>query len=143
MDSFTIELVSNTSFNCCPNIILSSLTNFLPEQKHLKGEWEVAEEKRMIVPMHIEPGLYPSIVDMNNKTRERLGAQAFEYNGIYVSVDKFTQKIAVPLPENESVFIIQSSDLSHIFGWDLEQSQTGVKMKGKGPHYSQHFYDII
>ena len=143
MHSFTIELVSNTSFNCCPNKSLSSFTNFLPEPKQLKGEWEVADEKRMIVPMHIEPGLYPSIVDMNNKTRERLGAQASEYNGIYVSVDKFTQKIAVPLPENESVFIIQSSDLSHIFGWDLEQNQTGVKMKGKGPHYSQHSYDIM
>ena len=36
--------------------------------------------------MHIEPGLYPSTVDivvaMNNTFRERLGAQAFEYNGI-------------------------------------------------------------
>ena len=56
---------------------------------------ESSEEKRRIVPMNIEPGLYPSIVDivvaMNNKNRERLGAQAFEYNGIYVSVDKITQ----------------------------------------------------
>ena len=106
MDSFTIELVSHASFNCYPNYNLSSFTNFLPEQIHLKGEWEVAiseisypslyqnvtegkftfvdgressEEKRKIVPMNIEPGLYPSIVDivvaMNNKIRERLGAQ--------------------------------------------------------------------
>ena len=42
MDSFTIELVSNASFNCYPNNSLSSLTNFLPEQIHLKGEWEIA-----------------------------------------------------------------------------------------------------
>ena len=100
MDSFTIELVSNASFNCYPNNSLSSLTNFLPEQIHLKGEWEVAiseisypslyqnvtegkfsfvdgrespEEKRKIQPMHVEPGLYPSIVDivvaMNDKVR--------------------------------------------------------------------------
>ena len=41
MDFFTIELVSNTSFNCYPNNSLSSLANFLPEQIHLKGEWEV------------------------------------------------------------------------------------------------------
>ena len=145
MDSFTIELVSNASFNCYPNNSLSSFTNFLPEQIHLKGEWEVAisvisypslyqnvtegkftfvdgrespEEKRKIVPMHFEPRLYPSIVDivvaMNNKNPERLGAQAFENNGFYVSVDKITQKVAVHLPENQSVFIIQSSDLSHI-----------------------------
>ena len=42
MDSFTIELVSNASFNCYPNNSLSSLTNFLPEQIHLNGEWEIA-----------------------------------------------------------------------------------------------------
>ena len=48
MDSFTIELVSNASFNCDPNhspspiICLSSFTKFLPEQILLKGKWEVA-----------------------------------------------------------------------------------------------------
>ena len=174
MDSFTIELVSNASFNCYPNNSLSSFLNFLPEQRHLKGEWEVAiseisypslyqnvtegkltivdgressEEKRKIVPMNIEPGLYPKIVDIvvarNNKIRERLGAQVFKYNGIYVSVDKIKQKVAVHLPENQSVFIIQSADLSHIFGCDLEQNQTGVIMKEKGPHYPQYSYDLI
>ena len=108
---------------------------------------EGSEEKLKIVPMNIEPGLYPSIVEileaMNNKTRERLGAQVFEYNGILVSVDKITQKVAVHLPESQSVFIIQSADLSHIFGCDLEQNQTGVIMKGKGPHYPQNSYDTI
>ena len=60
---------------------------------------ESSAEKRKIVPMNIEPGLNPSIVDiivaMNNKIRERLGAQVFEYNGIDVSVDEVTQKLAV------------------------------------------------
>ena len=174
MDSFTIELVSNASFNCYPNNSLCSFTNFLPEQIHLKGEWEVAiseisypslyqnvtegkftfvdgrespEEKRKIQPMHVEPGLYPSIVDivvaMNDKDRKRIGAQKYEYNGIYVSVDKITQKVAIHLPEDQSVFIIQSADLSHIFGCDLEQNQTSVIMKEKGPHYPQYSYDII
>ena len=82
MDSFTIELVSNASFNCYPKNSLSSSTNFLPEHIHLKGEWEVAiseisysslfqnvtegkltfvdglessEEKRKIVSMNIAP----------------------------------------------------------------------------------------
>ena len=91
--------------------------------------------------------MYPSIFDivvaMNNKIRESLGAQVFEYNAIYVSVDKITQKVAVHLPESQSVFIIQSAGLSHIFGCDLEQNQTGVIMKGKGPHYPQYSYDII
>ena len=83
------------------------------------------------------------VVAMIKKIRERLGAQVFEYNGTYVSVDKITQKVAVHLPENQSVFITQSADLSHIFGCDLEQNQTGVIMKGKGPHYPQYSYDII
>ena len=91
--------------------------------------------------------MYPSIGDivvaMNNKIRERLGAKAFEYNGVYVSVDKITQRVAVHLLENQSVFIIQSSGLSHTFGCDLEQNQTGVIMKRKRPHYPQYSYDII
>ena len=40
------------------------------------------------------------------------------------------------------MFIIQSADLSHIFGCDLEQNQTGVIMKEKGPQYPQYSYDI-
>ena len=92
---------------------------------------ESPEEKRKIQPMHVEPGLYPSIVDivvaMNDK----------DY------LDKITQKFAIHLPEDQSVFIIQSADLSRIFGCDLEQNQTGVIMKGKGPPYPQYSYDII
>ena len=106
-----------------------------------------SEEKRKVVPMHIEPGLHPSIVyiiaAMNSKIGERLGAQNFEYNGIYESVHKVTHKVAVHLPETQSVFIIQSSDLSHIFGCDLEQNLTAVIMKRKSPHYPQYSYDII
>ena len=41
------------------------------------------------------------------------------------------------------MFIIQSSDLSNSFAYDLEQNQTGVIMKGKGPHYPRCSYDVI
>ena len=41
------------------------------------------------------------------------------------------------------MFIIQSADLSHIFGCDLEQNQTWVIIKGKGPHYPPFSYDIM
>ena len=41
------------------------------------------------------------------------------------------------------MFTIQSADLSHTFGCDLEQNQTGVIMKGKGPLHPQYFHDII
>ena len=123
MNSFSIELVFNASFNCYPNKSFSSSTIVLPEQIRLKGEWEIviseifypslyqvftggkftfvdsrksSEEKRKTELMHIEPGLYPTIVDIveaiNKKIRERLGAQAFQYNGKYESVDQITQK---------------------------------------------------
>ena len=94
-------------------VLILACAIVLPEQIHLNGKWDAAqmgccsnlvdgressEEKRKIAPMHIEPGLHPSIVDivvaMNNKIRKRLGAQTIEHNGIYVSVDKITQKIA-------------------------------------------------
>ena len=124
MDSFSIELASNSSFKCYPNNSLGSFTDFLPEQIHLKREWEIAtseisypslyqnitegkltyvdgressEEKRKFVPMNIEPGVYASFVDifvaMNNKIRELLGAQVFEYNGIYKSEKKLHKRL--------------------------------------------------
>ena len=42
MDSFTRELVSNASGELFPKNTLSSLTNFLPEQVNLQGQWDVA-----------------------------------------------------------------------------------------------------
>ena len=40
---------------------------------------ESPEEKRKVQPLHIDPGLYPSIVDivvaMNDEVRKRIGAQ--------------------------------------------------------------------
>ena len=55
MDSFTIESASNASFTCYPNISLSSFTIFLPEQIHLKGEWEVPISKILY------PSLYQNV----------------------------------------------------------------------------------
>ena len=105
------------------------------------------EDKRKIEASHFEPGLYPNyvniVVALNNKIREHLGAQAFEYKRICISLDKITQKIAGHLPENESVFFSQFSYLSRLFGCDLEQNQTRVIKKGKSPRYSQSSYDII
>ena len=47
---------------------------------------------------------------MNEKVRKRIGAQKNEYNGIYISVDKITLKVAIHLPEDQSGFIIQSAE---------------------------------
>ena len=58
--------------------------------------------KKKFEPIHIEPGLNPILVDidvvMNKKFRERPGAQAFEYNRTYVSIDKITRNKALLLP---------------------------------------------
>ena len=93
--------------------------------------------------MHIEPGLYSSTVDivvaMNDKVRKRIDASKYEYNGIYISVDKITLKIAVHLTEDRSVFVFQSPDSTLTFGCALEP---GVMMSGKGPHYPRHSHDI-
>ena len=46
------------------------------------------EGKLIIIEKHIEPGLYPSIVDLvvaiNDKVRKRIGAQKHDYKGICV-----------------------------------------------------------
>ena len=71
----------------------------------------------MIEPIQIEQELYPSIVDtvveMNNKYRECLGDQVFEFNGIYVSKHKITQKKTIHLPEDQSLFLIYFLFESH------------------------------
>ena len=59
MISYTVELVSNASFDCYPNNTLSSFTNFLPELINLEGEWEVAINGLSY------PTLYQNITDGN------------------------------------------------------------------------------
>ena len=100
MSSFTVELVSNASFDCYPNNTLSSFTNFLPQQIKIDGEWEVAITELSYFSLYqnitegklfyldeatpdtkpsdyytLDPGLYPSISDivneMNRKIQER------------------------------------------------------------------------
>ena len=91
MDSFTVELVSNASGELYPDNTLSSLTNFLPEQVNLDGQWEVAISEISYPSMYqnktegkvkffvkklseststysIEPGLYTSITDIVEAT---------------------------------------------------------------------------
>ena len=42
MSSYTVDLVSSSSFNVYPDNSLASFTNFLPDQLEFEGEWEVA-----------------------------------------------------------------------------------------------------
>ena len=69
--------------------------------------------------MHIELGLSPSIVVIvkarNDTVQKREGAQKLQYNGLYVLLDNITQKLAILLPEDQSVFFIPNTDLSQYF----------------------------
>ena len=96
MNSSTVELVSNDSFDCYPNITLSSFTNSLPEQINLEGEWEVAITELSYPTLYqnitegkffyldeatpntkpsdyykLDPGLYPSFSDIVNKMKKK------------------------------------------------------------------------
>ena len=72
---------------------------------------KILRKKNKIQFMHIEPGLYPNIVVIvvatNDEVHKCKVAQIYEYNRIHVSVDKVTPKIAIQLPGDQSVFIIQ------------------------------------
>ena len=57
-NSFTIELVSNVCFNCFPNYSLSSLTIFLPERIHPKGECEVAISEKNAISINSPISFY-------------------------------------------------------------------------------------
>ena len=92
MNSFTVEFVSNASFDCYPNNKLSYFTNFHPEQTNLEGDWEVAiteisyaslyqnitkgklfyldkatPDTKQLDYYKLDPGLYPSISDIVNE----------------------------------------------------------------------------
>ena len=83
MDSFTLELVSNTSGKLFPNNTLSSFTNFLPEQVNLEVHWEVANSETSY------PSMYRNITENFKFFDEKLSNSTSTYNlepGIYTSI---------------------------------------------------------
>ena len=166
MDSFTVELVSNTSGELFPDNTLSSFTNFLPEQLNLEGQWEVAVSEISYPSMYqnitegyfkffdeklskttstynLEPGLYTSITDfvgaMNRLVQER---NNHNETCITVKVSRRTQKVVIMLANDTSGLAFCSTDLGHIFGNNVG-NEFGVLMKGKGPHEPKFAYDIV
>ena len=166
MDSFTIELVSDASSQLFLNNTLSSITNFLPEQVNLDGQWEVAiseisypsmyqnvtEGKFMFYneklsktteASYLEPGLYSSITDiveaMNTLIQERNNHRD---TCITIKVSKVTQKVKEYLANEKSSLAIFSTDLGHILGGDV-RNDSGKVMSGKGPHEPLFAYDIV
>ena len=163
MDSFTIELVSNASGEMFPDNTLTSLTNFLPEQVNLEGQWEVAISELSSPSMYqnqtegkfkffdekvskststysIESGLYTSITDiveaMNTLIQER------NNHNEKVKVSRRTQKVVIMLANDSSGLAFCSTDLGHIFGNNVG-NEFGVLMIGKGPHEPEFASDIF
>ena len=169
MSSFTVELVSNASFDCYPNNTLSSFTNLPPEQINLDGEWEVAitelsypslyqnvtegkffyidEAKPYTKPSDyytLDPGLYPSISDivneMNRKIQER---EKYEKTPIKLHVNKITQRISLSLPNQNFLLVIFSADLCLVFECEEAVYGMGVFMSGACPHFPNFSYDFV
>ena len=166
MESFTIELVSNTSGQLFPDKKLSSFTNFSPEQLNLEGQWEAAISEKSYPSMYqnvtegkfmffdkkfskssefnyLEPGLYPSITDvveaMNILIQER---HNHTENCTKVKVSRRTQKVEIYLAKERSCLAFFSTDLGYIFGSKVG-NEFGIMLRGKGPHKSEIAYDIF
>ena len=125
MDSFTIELIYNASSQLFPNNTLSSLTNFVPEQVKLDGQWDIAiseishpsmyqnvtEGKFMFYneklsetteAYYLEPGQYSSITD-NVEAMNTLIQESHNHRDICITnkVSRVTQKRKVSLVNEE------------------------------------------
>ena len=169
MSSFTVELVSNASCECYPNNTLSSFTNFLPAKVNLDGEWKVAITELSHPSLYqiitegkffyldeatpdtkpsdyytFDPGINPSISDivneMNRKIQER---EKYGKMPIKLHVNKITQRISLSLPNQNSLLVIFSADLCHIFGCEEAVYGMGVLMSGAGPHFPKIPYELV
>ena len=83
-ESFTVDLVSNASFDCYPTKFLSFHTNFFSQKINLEREWEVTKffyldeattDTQSSDYYTLEPSLYPLIsdilIELNEKVQER------------------------------------------------------------------------
>ena len=169
MNSFTVGLVLNASFDFYQNNTLSSFTNFLPEQFNLEGEWEVAFTELSYPSLYqnitegeifyldeatpntkpsdyytLDPSLYPSISDIVNEMNETIEErEKYEKTPIRLQVNKITRRISLSLSYENSLLVIYSADLCHVFGCEEAVYGMGVFMSGVGPHFPKIPYDIV
>ena len=129
----------NASGEMFPNNTFRSFTNFLPEQRNLEGQWEVAISETSYPSMYqnitegkfkifvkklskstttynLEPGLYTSITDIV----ESLNTLFQEKNNhnetcIRVKVSRRTQKIVIMLANGTSGLAFCSTDFESHF----------------------------
>ena len=166
MESFTIELVSNTCAQLFPDNTLSSFTNFLPEQLNLDGQWEVAISEISYPSMYqnvtggkflllhkklskssefnyVKPSLYPSITNIVEAMKVLIQERHnHNENCLKVKVSRRTQKVEINLANEGSGLACFTTDLGHIFGSNVG-NEFGVMLRGKGPQKPEFAYDIV
>ena len=77
---------------------------------------------------------------MNRKIQER---EKYEKTPIKLHVNTITQRISLSLPNQNSLLVIFSADLCHVFGCEEAVYGMGVFMSGGGPHFPKFPYDIV
>ena len=92
----------------------------------------------------LDPGLYPSISDIVNELNRKIQQrEKYEKTPIKLHVNKITQRISLSLPNQNSLPVILSADLCHVFGCEEAVYGIGVFMIGAGPLFSKFPYDIV
>ena len=173
ISSFTVELVSNASFDYYPNNTISSFKNFLPEKINLDGEWEVAITELSYPSLYqnlpctktegkffyldeatpdtkpsdyytLDPGLYPSISDIVIEMNRTIQErEKYEKTPIMLHVNKISKRISLSVPNQNSLLVDFSADLCHVFGCEEAVYGMGVFMSGAVPHFPKFPYDIV
>ena len=59
------------------------------------------------------------------------------------ALTKITQRISLSLPNQNSLLVIFSADLCHVFGCEEAVYGMGVFMSGGSPHFPKFPYDIV
>ena len=167
MELFTIELVSDEFAYFIPDNTHISLTNFLPEQLILEGQWDYAISKLSYPSIYdnvtegtflffdhkkhskssefyyMQLGLYPSITNfveaMNTLIQERHNHRE---SCITVKGSRRTQKVEIYLKIKNVVLHFFSTNLGHIFGSN-GRNEFGVMLRGKGPQKPEFAYHIV
>ena len=166
MDLFSIELVSNASGELFPNNTLSSITNFLPKQVNLEGQWEVAISGKSYPSMYqnktevkfkffdekiskststynLEPGLYTYSLDIVDAMDALIqGRNNPNETCITVKVSGGRKKVVIILTNDTSGIKLGSTDLGDFFGNNMG-NEFRVLMIGKNPHELEVAYDIV
>ena len=77
---------------------------------------------------------------LTEKIQER---EKYEKRPIKLHVNKITQRISLSLPNQNSLLVIFSADLCHVFGCEEAVYGMAVFMSSAGPHFTNFPYDIV